>query len=338
VVVAGGTVPAPAVAPRAKGRVRLPLPRDWQKAHALHVTARGPAGEGLWTWSAQTEGGWAPGRLAAGTAGEVAMREGVDTLTVAGPAGELRFDRATGRLLEWRRGDHLVPLGQGPLARAFVRTDRTHAPVEDAARLVSLTPRRQGRDLVIDARYEGVLKRASWRFARGSDAVVFDYELEYGGAIDVLGVGFDLPSGSLAAKRWVGRGPYRVYRNRLDGGIFNLHEVAWNDPVPGQSFTYPEFKGYFREWRWLDLETGAGTLSVENLSGVPFFGLDAPRDGEPAMLAFPDTGLAFLDVIPAQRNKFDPPETLGPQSKTPGGVGLRQGSVSLRFSVPVKAP
>jgi hypothetical protein len=108
--------------------------------------------------------------------------------------------------------------------------------------------------------------------------------------------------------------------------------VSWNDPVPGQSFTYPEFKGYFRDWRWLQLEASDAVFVAENVSNVPFFGLYGPRDGEPPMLAFPDTGLAFLDIIPAQGTKFDTPDQLGPQSQTPRTAGSRRGSIIMRFT------
>jgi hypothetical protein len=79
------------------------------------------------------------------------------------------------------------------------------------------------------------------------------------------------------------------------------------------------------------LETAGGTLTVENGSHIPFFGLFGPRDGEPPMLGFPDTGLAFLDVIPAHGTKFDPPDQLGPQSRTPRVSGIKRGSVEFRF-------
>ncbi len=330
VVVARGTLPGPPLAPRTSGVVKLPLPRSWHEADALHVTAHDPAGEALWTWSAPRLGARAPRSGQAGGM-PVAVREEAGAIVVAGRAGELRFDRATGRLVEWQRDGLAAPLGPGPFARAFVRKQRTHAAVEDVAKLESLTSRLDGKAVVVEARYEGILKRVSWRIEPASDAVQLDYELAYDGAIDLLGVGFDAPPGGFVSKRWLGRGPYRVYRNRMEGGLFDLHQVAFNDPVPGQSFTYPEFKGYFRDWQWLQLEAPAATLTIDNRSGVPFFGLHGPLDGQPPMLAFPDTGVALLHVIPAQGTKFDTPDRLGPQSQTPGGIGVRQGSVTVRF-------
>lgn len=329
-VTAKGSLAAPPLAPHASGTMTLPLPSAaLREADALQVAALGPSGEALWTWSAPA-GGAGRRRGDAASGGEAALREDEDAMTVSGAPGELRFDRATGRLVEWRRGGGVAPLGPGPLARAFVRKERRHAAADDAPQLESLTSRREGRALVVEARYRGILKRATWRIGPG-DAVRLDYEVGYEGPIDLLGVGFDVPAGGFTSKRWLGRGPYRVYRNRMEGVVFDLHDGAFNDPVPGQSFTYPEFKGYFRDWRWLQLEAAAGTITVENHSGVPFFGLHGPADGDPPMLSFPDTGLALLHVIPAQGTKFDTPDRLGPQSRTPTGVGVRQGSVTLRF-------
>ncbi|MBE2215958.1 MAG: glycoside hydrolase family 2 [Opitutaceae bacterium] len=159
-----------------------------------------------------------------------------------------------------------------------------------------------------------------------------DFAYTVDAAVDILGVAFDLPEAKVKAKRWLGRGPYRVYRNRMEGVVIDVHEVAFNDPIPGESFTYPEFKGYFREWRWLELDTVDGRLRVENLSGIPFYGLYAPRDGSPSMQAFPDTGLALLEVIPAIGSKFAGPETTGPRGVTPHVRGERSGSVVFRAS------
>jgi hypothetical protein len=72
-------------------------------------------------------------------------------------------------------------------------------------------------------------------------------------------------------------------------------------------------------------------MTIENGSRIPFFGLFGPRDCELPMLGFPDTGLAFLDVIPAHGTKFDSPDQLGPQSRTTRVSGIKRGSIELRF-------
>jgi hypothetical protein len=249
---------------------------------------------------------------------------------VTGTAGELRFDRPTGRLKDWRVGAQVFPVTNGPRLAAYRRQGKAHVEIPDAGGLTAFSLRRDGSEVVVDASYGGSLRRVIWRVALAGDAARIDYEYAVEGEVDLLGVMFDVPPGSLTEKRWLGRGPYRVYRNRLDGGVLDLHQVAFNDPVPGQSFAYPEFKGYFSDWRWMELGTVGATLTIENGTGVPFVGLFGPRDGEPPMLSFPDTGLAFLNVIPAIGTKFDTPEFLGPQSRTPRVVGVQQGSVDIR--------
>jgi hypothetical protein len=39
--------------------------------------------------------------------------------------------------------------------------------------------------------------------------------------------------------RWLGRGPYRVWKNRVDGMGFDVWANAANDTVTGESFTGP---------------------------------------------------------------------------------------------------
>jgi hypothetical protein len=167
--------------------------------------------------------------------------------------------------------------------------------------------------------------------------VRLSYSFAAEGEHDVLGLRFDLPDGVLKSKRWLGPGPYRVWRNRMEGGQHNVHEVAFNDAMPGETYVYPEFKGYFRDWSWLTLETTAGRLIVEpSLSAehAPFFGLGKPRDGVNGLLDLPDVGLSFLEIIPAMRNKFHTTDQLGPQSLTPIAKGGYSGAVVFRFSPP----
>lgn len=330
-VMAQGIVQGPALAPRTSGTLSLGVPSIWRRADVVHVTARGPSGGALWTWSAAVPRSGSRSDAPEPTRRPPSVRSNERDLVITGPAGEMRFDRTTGRLGEWRRGERVLPVANGPRVAAYRRQERTHVEVPDAGALASFSWRTEGRNVVVEATYGGRLRRVTWRIGSAVDEARLDYEYAYDGEVDLLGVTFDVPAQAFTEKRWLGRGPYRVYRNRLEGGVLDLHQVAYNDPIPGQSATYPEFRGYFREWRWLQLEAADGTLTVENGSHVPFFGLFGPRDGEPPMLGFPDTGLAFLDVIPAQGTKFDTPDQLGPQSRTPKVSGVRRGSIVLRF-------
>jgi hypothetical protein len=135
----------------------------------------------------------------------------------------------------------------------------------------------------------GPLRKVTW--TRTGDAITMTYELRYEQSVDVLGIRFDFPEADVTSKRWVGKGPYRVWQNRREGGVFGFHETAYNNPIPGETYVYPEFKKYFDEWRWLTLATTNARVTVENVSAVPFFGLIRPQGGVNPMLNLPD---AFL--------------------------------------------
>jgi hypothetical protein len=245
----------------------------------------------------------------------------------------------------WRAADALalrVCAPSGDEIWTWTRPIARDAPVPVSAGQTSAAPAMLGQPEIIalrrqDRKYEPVTltRPPVFRWSTLPDgAVRLDYEYSLDSAVDIAGVRFAVSEGSFKSKRWLGFGPYRVWQNRVDGLNFGVHQVGFNDPVPGETFTYPEFKGYFRDWRWLVLETAAGRITVENTSGVPFYGLGKPKDGVNGLVDLPDVGLAFLDVIPAQRNKFHSQDQLGPQSQPQKVSGVRKGTLTFRFDAP----
>jgi hypothetical protein len=107
-----------------------------------------------------------------------------------------------------------------------------------------------------------------------------------------------------------------VWQNRLAGTRLDVWRTVYSDPVPSVSYTTsPEFKGYFRGWRWATFDSTAGPLTLSSTTPGSFLGVFTPKDGPVgSLLQLPETGLAVLDVIPAIRDKFIAPRDLGPQS------------------------
>jgi hypothetical protein len=294
------------------------------------VVAKNPRGEALWTASwlwAETPVVRAPTPVAAKP--EV-RDEGAEFWVRSGEV-EARFSKVNGSLMSVARGGQKWSLGEGVRIAAYSQKDKAfenHSYTLRRPRM-SQQPGEAG-DVTVFARDDERKVSLTWR-VQPDGVVALEYEYEYDGAIDLLGVTFDYPEANVKSKRWFGRGPFRVYRNRLEGGVLGLHDLAFNDPVPGQSYAYPEFKGYFRDWAWVRLETTEGPIIIERDAGASFLGLYAPRDGEPSMLAFPDTGIAFLDVIPAIGTKFSLAVDGGPQGQPVRVSGVKRGSVTLRF-------
>jgi len=66
--------------------------------------------------------------------------------------------------------------------------------------------------------------------------------------IDFIGISFNYPEDKCKSITWMGRGPYRVWKNRLKGSNLGVWEKEYNNTITGESFKnliYPEFKGYY---------------------------------------------------------------------------------------------
>ena len=350
-VVAGGDLRGPAIPAHGAGKIKLPLPADWKKADVLYVTAKSPDGSALWTWSWR----WnpvAPVPAAPSGSAVTTAESGNETVVQSGDL-ELRFDRSNGRLAGVALAGKTISLGNGPRFIGMRRADRNaDGAVLDQKRdgrdrfykefdlpekLESFTVTRDGDAAVVKATYFGALEQTTWRIAPGGD-VRLDYDYRYDGIVEMLGVHFDYPEQAMRSVRWLGAGPYRVWQNRLQGTTLDVWTKNYNDPIPGESFDYPEFKGYHRDWQWAEFETSEARVIFGNRGSAEgsYFGIYTPRDGRDAFLyTLPPSGLAILDVIPAVRSKVGATDVLGPSSQAPRVSGPRHGSLWFRF-LPLK--
>lgn len=149
--------------------------------------------------------------------------------------------------------------------------------------------------------------------------------------ISYLGISFNYPEENCTGITWMGRGPYRVWKNRLRGSIMGVWEKDYNNTVTGESFNnlvYPEFKGYHGNLYWATFNTTESPFTV--ISETPNLFLQLFTPAEPKHAAggvvppFPEGDLSFLYEIPAIGTKFKQPENLGPQSRK-GSFGGRTG-------------
>jgi hypothetical protein len=310
-VIATGEAKGPALAPRARRDVELPVAlAALGEDEVVELESRDAVGAALWTWT-----------LAGPTSAPAAARASLHTPELAGDdtvdAGRdlLRFDAGTGELREIEHGGRIIPL-RGPRIAAWRRTadSRGFTPAAPGSKLLSLelVPA-NARGVIARARYDGPLREVTWR-QRG-DEILVSYRIELPGDYDIAGIQFDFPEDQVTGKRWVGAGPYRVWKNRQEGVTFGLHETPYSRSTPGVSYSYPEFDGFFGSWRWLEMQTRTGRVVVRNESNVPWFGLYRPQPGEKPVIDLPDVGWAFLHAVPAIGTKFDRAETLGPQSQ-----------------------
>ena len=330
-----GTVPSPDVTARGSGTLQLSLPADWRQHDALALSATDRYGRELYTWTWMTKGASAiaTASLPASTSivdgaqrATGALADGVITMRANGI--EVRIDSA-GRLQRASNGGRSLSLRDGPRIIGGTGT------------LSSLTHRADGNDYVVEARYAGELQRITWRLqANGWLKLDYAYRLRPGPR-DYLGVTFDYPDSLVTGMRWLGRGPYRVWKNRPGGVEYDVWHKAYNDASTGSDWTYPEFKGFHENLYWATLETRELPITIVTSTDDLFLRVLTPREltepgAEPrsAHVVFPAGDISFLHGIIPIGTKFDPATSHGPsgqQNLVPRNGRTYEGAIWFRF-------
>ncbi|HWA28005.1 MAG TPA: glycoside hydrolase family 2 TIM barrel-domain containing protein [Lacunisphaera sp.] len=332
-----GRMAGPDLAARTDGSLALALPENWRESDVLQLTAFDSRDHEIWTWTWRWKSGAAaigqaavPG-VPVATAPVAGVDEGGDLVVTAG-RNSARFSKATGRLVGLERDGRKISLANGPRLTAYKRTERSFAPVgAEAGKLTSFTTKKEGDAVVVTAKYDGAFREVRWTIRPDAD-VRLDYEFTGPGMVDILGVDFDYPEEKMKSKEWFGAGPYRVWANRLRGGWINRWDTEYNDPIPGVSWEYPEFKGWFSRWEWMAFTTTEGRFAFLNDGGQPYVGVYSPRDGKNnPVLNIPRLGLGVYQVITGIGTKGSLPSNLGPQGQPQDVSGPVKGSLVIRL-------
>lgn len=334
-VSAEGNVPLPAIPPREKGQVGLPLPKDWQDNDVLVVGANNANGDELmqWSWPLRSD------------AVELAIPvvNGIEqTRAMSFRAGDVEwnFDPENGVLLHCQFNGKKIGFGKGPVLYAGTGEG---ALINDGAWQIGRE--RKNESVVITSRQDESGSRFSWTLYPDGHA-----ELDYAfapmeEALTYCAVGFDLPEDSVAAKRWLGNGPYRIWANRRQGPQFGLWENRYNDTIPGVTWDYPAFKGVFGNVDWMVVSTTSGVELRIDPHGLADIGVLRPSNervvkrseggsGGPikATWDYPESGGLFLfHKVPAVGTKFKQSVYLGPQSLPERQNGPITGRVAFRI-------
>ncbi len=321
-----GIAPAPLVGPWSAGKLSIDLPPDWGQQDALILTARDARGRELYTWTWMIQ---SPRQIAATTGLRAAK----------GPAVTVTEDQAT---VTMRAGDTEVTIEKWTgLLRSVKDSSFTNGPVlvSGTASLSGLKHYADGDSHVVEASYEGNMRSIKWRL-QPNGWLRLDYEYELSGDHPSRGVTFDYPEGKVNGMRWLGRGPYRVWKNRLSGMTFNVWTKPYNDTRTGASWQYPEFKGFHADTYWAVVDTDDGPLTIVTEDEGMFLRMLTPtygRDPRFAAVQFPPGSISFLQGIAPIGTKFNKPENLGPQGEPNHAAGRYKGTLYFRFGPGAKA-
>ena len=304
---AAGSTTTGSIGPGESGSLELELPSDWRSSHALFLAATDRSDRllGTWSWMIPTQTELRAELVDSTGAAAVQAMESDSSLGVFVGDTEFEFGKDSGRLVRVRRGDVEFPLANGPVLS-----------VGEAA-LTSFSSAAEGDGFTITATYEGDLEEVRWH-VHPSGWLSLAYRYTLSGSLEYFGIDFECPEASVQGVDWLGKGPSRVWRNRMKGVWHDLWTREKNDAVTGQLWQYPEFKGYFADLYWSRIRTSAGPIVV--VSGTPdlFLRLYRARDGtgpQMSAMVFPSGDISFLHGIAAIGDKFLAASNLGPQGQ-----------------------
>jgi beta-galactosidase/beta-glucuronidase len=301
-----GMVRAPDIAPGEKGFLHIPIPAN-TKGDALYLTAFTAKGDTICTWS------WAlvtPAETAARTIVEktedITTKQEKNRFTVTCDGISYRFDTTTGFLASVFSNGKEIALRGGPALGG------------DTLALGRFHYYKEGDRLIVTPFYTSHPFTATWTFAPGQ-LPKLEYSYSKKGSVDFMGITFDYPEEKITGMKWMGRGPYRVWKNRLRGQQFGVWEKGYNNTVTGESWNYPEFKGWHAELYWVTLQTKESDFTIFTDHKAIFLQMLKPEKpkgakNENTSPPFPEGNIGFMHAISAIGTKFQPAEVMGPQS------------------------
>ena len=312
-ILQSGRINGPALAPGEKGVLSIPLlPKN--DADALYLLAYDVKGDTICTWSQALH---SPGEIArkaapvapAGNAAGIDVTETAGALVVACDGIRYGFDKATGLLQNVTNSKGHISLLNGPAL----------AGNEGLQSLEQLRHSLQGNQYIVEPLYKKDSLRTKWIFENGR-LPRLEYSYLPRDTVDFMGITFDYPESYIKGMKWLGRGPYRVWKNRMNGQQLGVWHKDYNNTITGENWNYPEFKGWHSELYWVTLQNKESDFTV--YTDRPGIFLEMLQPEKPGAAGnnntsppFPNGNIGFMNAISAIGTKFQRPELMGPQSQ-----------------------
>ncbi len=342
--IGSGTIPMPALYPGETGRVQMPLPENFMQADVLEIEGYDPDGHSVFLRSYPVRYAdeylerQRKGLAVKGEVPRIIRTDSLITLQNKHTAVSFRCSDGTIQRITRDGGRTEIPFTDGPVAVGMKMRIREITAREEADRAVLCVRYTGGVDSIVwTLNKEGLLDMDAVLLNRASGGSGFD-DAFMDEEVYHLGLTFSYPEEWCAGIRWMGRGPYRVWKNRIRGMNYGIWQKDYNNTITGESFEsliYPEFKGYHTNLYWATLESDQAPFTVYSATDGLYFRVFTPQEpagrqeGINTMPDFPEGDLSFLLDIPAIRC-FKPISQHGPRSQ-PGNIRIKKGDEGLRI-------
>jgi hypothetical protein len=302
------TAVSPNIATGQKGVLQLGLPSKWNDCDILVITAYGPDGKEIFTWSfpiVKPRDIISKSVKKTGVA-KPELKEVDSTFEVTTNEIDFRIHKTTGKLSNIKNSIGVLPISNGPEVQEAVNN------------FSGFTTRYAADTLIIESTFDRKKSYNTLRWTIYPSGIlkmeVRYFPAEYFTWFD--GVNFSLPENQIIGVQYMGNGPYRVWKNRLAGNQFGIWTKKYNNTETAETWNYPEFKGYHSNMYWCRFVTKSQSFTVYTENEDLFFRLYTPafktdqwHNYEPL---FPDGDISFMQGIPSIGTKNQRAETTGP--------------------------
>lgn len=338
-VVATKPIEIPSIAPGETRTIKFEVPDLFFEGDWLEITAQDNHGREIytWTWPIHKAPYFANKFITKKTVKKAARISKInDEIHFSSEAVQLKLNTKTGHIYGITNKNGDVPFTNGP------------DPIGMKAKVTQVTTQQHKDRVVCNVKYSGGIHTIQWTLfndgrlkmemialknagrSNGFDGAFFE------GEINAFGITFDFPEEGIESIKWLGKGPYHVWKNRIKGTTFGLWEKDYNTTITGESFenlVYPEFKGYHANLIAANLKTKQTDLKFFSESDNLFLRLftpDLPKNalkGTHPQPKFPDGNISFMYEIPAMR-AFKPLAHQGPESQATN-IRIKSGDVGI---------
>ncbi|SDW34836.1 Beta-galactosidase/beta-glucuronidase [Lutibacter oricola] len=313
----------PSLEPLEKGTFKVEKPQNWQSADALHLTAIDAHGMEIFTWTypVAKPKEVSNSKIDYSTEGSVKTETTNKIIKVEANGIMYSFSEENGLLTEVKKGNKIIPLNNGPII------------LNQKDKIIDVSVKELDGKTEIQVTFEEKKWMPAWSTIKEKRSDIIKWTVHSNGLLDLKvefkgfrnlkgfrGITFSFPEEEVAGMKWLGDGPYRVWRNRMKGTKFQVWENDYNNTVTGESgFVYPEFKGFFSSLYWSKVKGNNNNgFTVYCKTPHTYLRMLTPQEPKENKKGkthpeFPKGDISFVMNIPGIGTKFQFPESTGPQ-------------------------
>lgn len=344
-LISEGTVALPNINPGETGRASMQMPERFFCGDVLEVEVFDRTGMSVCmrSWPIHLAKEYFASQynkeIEKGISASAKIVEDDSFITISSAGVSVSFNKNSGNISKVVSNNNVLPFNNGPI------------PVGMKAEFKQISTRMEGTDAIATVKYIGALDSIQWRMKPNGLLSMCAIMLNRGNGgkykgdffdkqVFNLGLTFSFPEQSVKGMQWYGRGPYRVWKNRIPGTNYGVWQKEYNNTITGESFSqliYPEFKGYHANMYWATIENEITPFTIYSETDGIYLCMFKPeypknrRKGENQMQEYPSGDISFLYDIQAMRS-FKSISEHGPLSQ-PSTIRIKSGDdgLSLRL-------